>query len=157
MQWGNSNSTSCCVFCFRLKTKWITPSRRFTMNTTAPTLMLPAAPLIMCRGRCVEKSPVSNTGLLLAKIEHKQYWCFFIAVLRCTVKVSSSHAPYSKLYLSTEFNYTLSEQFVNDRDIFWDLGRNFSNQAPTLTTVWLSSPSQGHCDLCNKSFFRSWE
>lgn len=38
-------------FCFRLKTKSITPSRRFTTNTTAPTQTLPAVPSTMCSGR----------------------------------------------------------------------------------------------------------
>lgn len=38
-------------FCSRLKTKSITPSRRFTTNTTAPTRTLLAVLSTMCRGR----------------------------------------------------------------------------------------------------------
>lgn len=38
-------------FGFRLKMKLITPFRRFTMNTMAPTAMLPVVLLTTCRSR----------------------------------------------------------------------------------------------------------
>ena len=83
--------------------RWITPSRRFTTNTTAPTLMLPAVLLTMCRGRWEEKSVVSNIFLFCQlKFEHTfefewnlhfyaclRVYCFDVRVFEIVKQISN--------------------------------------------------------------------
>lgn len=59
-------------FGFRLKIKSITPSRRFTTNTTAPTQTLPAVPSTMCSGRW-EKA--NNMLLLFFFLNSAHFLC----------------------------------------------------------------------------------
>lgn len=66
----NNNNSSCN--CSRWKIRWITPFRRFTTSTTAPTVTLPVGLLTMFRGRWGKKN--KNTFLLLINNWKSHLW-----------------------------------------------------------------------------------